>query len=105
MTFRVKDPADPNKTRLEGNSQMSAQLGYHLDTKLTQTLMFINDLTYYPSLESSGDYLLTTTGELRARLTDLIFTNFKVVFDYDSSPAQGKGKTDVKYIFGIGVKF
>ena len=87
------------------SSQMSAQLGYHLDKKLTQTLMFINDLTYYPSLEESGDYLLTTTGELRAKLTETIFANFKVVFDFDSTPAEGKGKTDVQYIVGIGVKF
>jgi putative salt-induced outer membrane protein YdiY len=87
------------------SSQMSAQLGYHLDAKLTKTLMFINDLTYYPSLETSGDYFLTTTGELRAKLTEMIFANFKTVFDFDSSPAQGKGKSDVKYILGIGCTF
>jgi putative salt-induced outer membrane protein YdiY len=89
----------------DSSSQMSAQLGYHLDKKLTQTLMFINDLTYYPSLETSGDYLLTTTGELRAKLTEVIFANFKVVFDFDATPAEGKGKSDVKYILGIGYKF
>jgi putative salt-induced outer membrane protein YdiY len=87
------------------SSQMSAQLGYHLDKKLCKTLMFINDLTYYPSLEESGDYFLTTTGELRAKLTEVIFANFKAVFDFDSSPAEGKGKTDIKYILGVGYKF
>jgi putative salt-induced outer membrane protein YdiY len=87
------------------SSQLSVQLGYHLDKKLTQTLSFINDLTYYPSLENSSDYLLTTTGEFRAKLTELIFANFKVVFDFDSTPAQGQGKSDVKYILGVGVKF
>jgi putative salt-induced outer membrane protein YdiY len=87
------------------SKQLSVQLGYHLDKKLTQTLTFINDLTYYPSLENSSDYFLTTTGEFRAKLTELIFANFKVVFDFDSTPAQGKGKSDIKYILGVGVKF
>jgi putative salt-induced outer membrane protein YdiY len=87
------------------SSQLSAQVGYHLDKKLNKTLTFINDLTYYPAFEKFSDYYLTTTAELRAKVTELIFTNFKVVFDYDATPAEGKGNTDVKYIFGVGVTF
>ena len=86
-------------------SQMSVQVGYHLDKKLGKPFTFINDLTYYPSLKQSSNYFLTTTAELRAQVTELIFTNFKVVFDYDTTPAIGKGKTDVKYLLGVGVKF
>jgi putative salt-induced outer membrane protein YdiY len=89
----------------DSDSQVSAQLGYHLDKKFNETFMFINDLTYYPGLEKFSDYLLTTTAEIRAKITEQFFTNFKVVFDYDSTPAQGAGNTDVKYILGVGVKF
>jgi putative salt-induced outer membrane protein YdiY len=96
---------DHNPATKDTSNQMSAQMGYHLDKKLTQTLTFINDLTYYPSLETGSDYFLTTTGELRAKLTDLIFANFKAVLDFDSTPAPGKGKSDVKYILGIGCTF
>jgi hypothetical protein len=84
---------------------MSVQLGYHLDKELTKVLTFINDLTYYPSLGNASDYFLTTTGELRAKITEKFFTNFKVEFDFDSTPAEGKGKTDVKYILGVGMNF
>ena len=35
----------------DSSSQLTAQLGYHLDKKLTKTLTFINDLTYYPALK------------------------------------------------------
>lgn len=87
------------------SSQLSVQAGYHLDKKLNKTLTFINDLTYYPAFEKFSDYYLTTTAELRAKVTELIFTNFKIVFDYDETPAEGKGKTDVKYILGVGVTF
>lgn len=89
----------------DSDSQVSAQFGYHLDKKFNETFMFINDLTYYPGLEKFSDYLLTTTAEIRAKITEQFFTNFKVVFDYDSTPAQGAGNTDVKYILGVGVKF
>jgi putative salt-induced outer membrane protein YdiY len=89
----------------DSSSQLTAQLGYHLDKKLTKTLTFINDLTYYPAFEKVSDYYLTTTAELRAQLTEIIFANFKVVFDYDATPAEGQGNTDVKYILGVGVKF
>ncbi len=89
----------------DSSSQLSVQAGYHLDKKLNKTLTFINDLTYYPAFEKFSDYYLTTTAELRAKVTELIFTNFKVVFDFDSTPAEDKGKTDVKYILGVGVSF
>ena len=87
------------------DSQLSAQVGYHLDKKLSKPLMFIHDLTYYPGLEKFSDYFLTTSAEFRAQLTSLIFTNFRAVLDYDATPAIGKGHTDVKYILGVGMKF
>ncbi len=92
-------------TQTDSTSQLSGQVGYHLDKKLNDTFTFINDLTYYPGFEKFSDYLLTTTAEIRAKMTEQFFTNFKVVFDYDATPAEGAGKTDVKYIFGIGVNF
>jgi len=34
-----------------------------------------------------------------------MFANFKVIFNYDTTPAIGQGSTDVKYLFGIGLTF
>ena len=89
----------------DSNSELSAQLGYHFDKKLAKNLSFINDLTYYPSTEQVSDYYLTTSAELRAMLNDSMFTNFKVIFDFDSTPATNSGSTDTKYILGAGWKF
>jgi len=97
--YDVDPPAD------DSNSQISAQLGYNLDHKITNTLRFVHDLTYYPSLEQFSDYYLTTTAELRANLTKTMFANFRVIFNYDESPAPGQGSTDVKYILGVGITF
>ena len=89
----------------ESNSEISLQAGYNLDHRITDTLRFVHDLTYYPSLEQFSDYYLTTTAELRATLTKNMFANFKVIFNYDESPAEGQGSTDVKYLLGVGLTF
>jgi len=89
----------------DSNSEISLQVGYNLDHRIRDGLRFVHDLTYYPSLEQFSDYYLTTTGELRASLTKSMFANFKVIFNYDESPAPGRGSTDVKYLLGIGMNF
>ena len=87
------------------NNEVSAQAGYHFDVKLNDRIDFINDLTYYPSIQQYSDYFLTTTVELRASLVGNMFANFRTIFDYDTSPARGKGSTDVKHILGVGWDF
>lgn len=87
------------------DSKLSAQLGYNFDHQLNESVKFLHDLTYFPSLEKFSDYYLTTTAELRASLTETMFANFKTIFNHDATPAIGRGGTDVKYIFGIGMTF
>ncbi len=89
----------------ESNSEISVQAGYNFDKRLMKNVKFIHELTYYPSIEKFSDYFLTSTGEVRANFTETMFTNFKVIFGYDATPAIGKGGTDVKYIWGIGYNF
>ncbi|OHB59300.1 MAG: hypothetical protein A2167_05730 [Planctomycetes bacterium RBG_13_46_10] len=89
----------------DSNSELSAQLGYHLDKKLYKKFGFVHDLTYYPSLEELSDYYMTTSAEVRAYFTERFFANLKAILNYDATPAAGSGDTDVKYIFGLGVNF
>jgi len=71
----------------DSNTELSAQLGYHFDKKLIESVKFIHDLTYYPSMEQFSDYYLTSSAEIRAHFTDRMFTNFKAILDYDATPA------------------
>jgi len=89
----------------DSNSEISFQAGYNFDKLLIKNVKFIHDLTYYPSIEDISDYYLTSTAEIRANFTETMFTNFKVIFDYDATPAIGSGDTDVKYLWGIGYSF
>ena len=87
------------------NSELSVQLGYHFDKKLAKTVSFMNDLTYYPSIDKFSDYFLTTTAGIRADFTERMFATFKVIFNYDVTPAMGAHSTDVKYFLGLGYRF
>lgn len=84
---------------------LTAQFGYHLDKTLPWRLHFYNDLAYNPTVRNFSDYVLSSSAEVRAMFTDRLFANFKVLFDYDSTPAQDKTNTDTKYMLGVGSKF
>jgi putative salt-induced outer membrane protein YdiY len=87
------------------NSTTSLQAGYNLQVIPLKNLTFLHDLTYYPSLEDFSDYFLTTSAELRATMIKNLYASFRVIFDYDATPAQGRQDTDVKYLFSIGLTF
>jgi len=87
------------------NNQLSLQAGYVFSHQLAKNTKFLHDLTYYPSFEDFSDFFLTSTAEVRSNLTKTMFANFKVIFNYDATPALGRGSTDTKYLLGIGMNF
>ena len=88
----------------KGNS-VSGQAGYAFDHKINGSMSFVHDLTFYPSFEDHSDYYMKSNAELRFHITKRLFTNFKVVYEYDNKPAEDSKNTDTKYIFGVGYKF
>ncbi len=109
MNFSIEAGLAHVYEKFEGNTptnrEVSAQASYHFDKKINDKLSFINDLTYYPSIESYDDFYLTASAELRLMLQKNIFTNLKMIIDYDETPAQGREHTDRKYILGVGYSF
>jgi putative salt-induced outer membrane protein YdiY len=93
------------KTVATSNSELSVQAGYNFNRKVTKSVNLLHDLTYYPSTDNFSDFYLTTTAEVRANFTKNMFTNFKVIFNYDATPAPTLQNTDTKYILGVGLNF
>ena len=89
----------------DSNSELSAQLGYNFDKKLTKNTRLDHDLTYYPALDKFSDYFLTSTLGIRTDFSSSFFATFKTIFNYDVTPAAGSHKTDVKYFLGLGYSF
>ena len=85
--------------------ELSVQAGYGLDWRINDRFHFMHNMRYYPSLAGLSDYFLTTDAEIRTSLTKSMFTSFKAILDYDSTPGEGTDTTDTKYILGLGWSF
>ena len=93
------------KNQAESNNALSLQAGYNFSRQLWKNTKLLNDLTWYPNLSDFSDFFLTSTGELRMNLTKNMFANLKIIYNYDATPAIGRGNTDVKYLLGVGLNF
>jgi len=103
--YTTKDPVT-NEKEVDTTSEMSLQLGYSFDYDLNDKIIFMHKLSYLPSLEESfSDYFMHADAEFRFLLTKSMFSSFKAMLDYDSTPAEGVGSTDSKYIFSLGWNF
>jgi putative salt-induced outer membrane protein YdiY len=89
----------------DSNSEISLQLGYNFDKKFRKNIKLVHDLTYYPSIDKFSDYYLTTTAGVRADFTETFFLTLKAILNYDTTPAIGAHRTDVKYFLGLGYRF
>lgn len=87
------------------DDNISLKLAYHFDKQLMEGVKIFHNLTFYPSLENLNNYLLLTDAGIRASITDKMFTEFKVEYRYDSSPAPGASRSDLRYILGVGWNF
>lgn len=50
-----------------------------------------------------NDIFKSQTG-VRYEITDLLYLNFELDFDYESSPAEGSENEDLTMLIGIGVE-
>lgn len=87
------------------NTSLALQLGWDVEWKLNSKMALQVSGTMNPSLDNPADYYLTNDAELRLSLTPLMYTSFKVLFDYDATPGSGARSTDTKYIMGLGISF
>lgn len=90
----------------EKDENISARLAYHLKKNLgSDKLNFFHDLEFYPSLRDGRDFLGIADAGLRAAITKQFFAEYKLEYRYDSTPASGQDKTDLRHIVGVGWKF
>ncbi len=83
----------------------SARLAYHVDKKLNDSVTLFHNLEYLPSLERASDFNLNADAGLRAALTKKMFSEIKIEWRYDATPAPGAHKNDVRYMLGVGWQF
>ena len=92
------------KTGMDDN-KITARLAYFYENDLWDKLRFFNNFEIYPRFSDPSDIFLTTTAGLRAKVTKKMFTEAKVIYEYDSTPATDTGKSNINYLFSLGMNF
>jgi len=87
------------------NDFIAARLAYHVKKDFNEKVSLFHNLEYYPSLERLDDYLVVTDAGVRVTLTAKMFAEYKAEFRYDSMPAPGASRSDLRHIVGVGWKF
>jgi len=88
------------------DDHLAARLAYHVDWTPIKPLKLFHNLEYLPNITDwSGDYNLNTDVGLRATVYQGFFAEAKIELRYDSTPAPGAKKEDVRYLLGVGWSF
>jgi len=83
----------------------SLRLAYHLDYKVLENLTLFNNLQWLPAFNDFSDYNLFVDAGLRTNWTKQLFSEFKVEWNRDSTPAPDKVPDDLRFILGVGWTF
>ncbi len=85
-------------------SAIALKLAYHLTYDFNPRIQLFNDVIYYPTLAhiSSGIFLINADIGVHAKLTQKLFGELKVEWDYNSNPANNALKNDERYIASLG---
>jgi len=85
--------------------RVALRLAYHLDKKLNNAVSIFHNVEWLPAFNDPGDYNLNADAGIRAQLTASMFTQFKVQWLRDSTPAPGSQKNDLRFFLGAGWAF
>jgi putative salt-induced outer membrane protein YdiY len=90
----------------DSRDRFAARIAYHVDWTPYKGVKLFHNLAWLPSFDGPfDDFLLDLDAGLRATIIEGFFAEMKVVLRYNSSPAPGTEKSDVRYLFGVGWAF
>jgi putative salt-induced outer membrane protein YdiY len=85
--------------------RVSAIASWDFSWKLSPVWSYFNDGSYLQSLEDADVGLLKLETGLRGDITEHIFFEGKILYEWDSETASDAERQDVDYILGVGYKF
>jgi len=89
----------------DSDDHVAARLAYHVDKKFNERVSLRHNLEYLPSVEDLGDFNVNADLGVRTNLTKSMFTELKVEWKYDATPAPGAAKNDQRFLLGVGWSF
>lgn len=90
----------------DSSSHAALRVAYHVDWKPHKALTLFHNLEWLPAFaDPIDDFNLNADVGLRASIIGSLFAELKIEFRYDSTPARGAEKEDVRYLVGVGWSF
>jgi putative salt-induced outer membrane protein YdiY len=89
----------------EDNSYMAARVFWDALRRVNPRLELFHTGEWFPSLESFKDHLVEIQAGARTRLTQRLSLEGKVIWDYDTTPAEDRERQDVEYLLSLLIDF
>ena len=88
------------------DDHFAARLAYHVDWTPYQAVTLFHNLEWLPAFDGPfRDYNLNGDAGLRATIFQGFFAEAKAELRYDSRPAPGAEKEDIRYLLAVGWSF
>jgi putative salt-induced outer membrane protein YdiY len=84
---------------------LSARLRTNLQWQVKEGVTFLQDSSYFHSLEDKDDINAYADTRLRVSLTKEMFTQLQWIFEYDNTPSAGSDRVDHTVLLSVGVTF
>ena len=87
------------------DNHLAGRIASNLDYVPYPGLTLFQHTRWYPSLQAIDDQLVETATGVRYRLWGSFFGESKLLWVWDSTPAEGRKQVDIAYLLGIGYGF
>ena len=87
------------------NGTLSGRFAYAFTRQFGEAVRLFHNFEGLHGFDDPHDFLVQTDAGLRSSLTKSMFSEVKVVLNWDSTPSSDAERTDVRYILGVGLKF
>jgi putative salt-induced outer membrane protein YdiY len=84
---------------------VAARAAYDLVKVINDKVSIFHDFQIFPAFDSIDDFFLITDVGIRAKLTDHLYSEFRIDFRHDQRPAPGAQQDDTLYSAGLGLTF
>jgi putative salt-induced outer membrane protein YdiY len=96
---------DENFEESEDSEYLAARGAYKVDWVISKVWAFGQAVEVFPSLEKPKDVLVKGDTRVKATFTENFFGQVQWLYDWDSTPADGKERADNQFLLSVGWKF
>lgn len=84
---------------------VGARVAYDLVKVINDKVSIFHDFQIFPAFDAIDDFFLITDVGIRTKLTDHLYSEFRIDFRHDQRPAPGAQPDDTLYSAGLGWTF